>query len=196
MDGRVKPGHDDMGAHGLNLATHRRDQVACPPLADYGREARAMVASATPRSTVPPRRLGIIGSIVGVLALMAAVLPHWVVPIVFPPPPADKVIVDTGHRIKDRIVAKVKGVEYQAPKVEKSAGRSWSETASVAAISLGLLAVLFSVLSLIFREERLLAAVAAALGTGAIAIEISFVMMGVLILIVVLYVVGNIIGLF
>lgn len=155
-----------------------------------------MTASATPSSTVPSRRLGIIGSIVGVLALMAAVLPRWVVPIVFPPPPADKVIVDTGHRIKDRVIAKVKGVEYQAPKVEKSAGRSWSETASVIAISLGLLAILFSVLSLIFREERLLAAVAAALGTGAIAIEISFVMIGALILIAILYVVGNIIGLF
>jgi hypothetical protein len=154
-----------------------------------------MIASATPSSTAPSRRLGIIGSIVGVLALMAAVLPHWVVPIVFPPPPADKVIVDTGHRIKDRIIAKVKGVEYQAPKVEKSAGRSWSETASVTAISLGLLAVLFSVLALVLREERLLAGVAAALGTGAIAIEISFLAMGVLMLIVILYVVGNIIGL-
>ncbi|MEY9364390.1 hypothetical protein ABH994_007111 [Bradyrhizobium yuanmingense] len=155
-----------------------------------------MTASATTSSAAPSRRLGIIGSIVGVLALMAAVLPHWVVPIVFPPPPADKVIVDTGHRIKDRIVAKVKGVEYQAPRPEKSAGRSWSETASVTAISLGLLAILLSVLSLIFREERLLAAVAATLGTGAIAIEISFVMMGALILIAILYVIGNIIGLF
>ncbi|MDF0521826.1 hypothetical protein P0R31_31755 [Bradyrhizobium yuanmingense] len=155
-----------------------------------------MTASATTSSAAPSRRLGIIGSIVGVLALMAAVLPHWVVPIVFPPPPADKVIVDTGHRIKDRIVAKVKGVEYQSPRPEKSAGRSWSETASVTAISLGLLAILLSVLSLIFREERLLAAVAATLGTGAIAIEISFVMMGVLILIAILYVIGNIIGLF
>ena len=146
--------------------------------------------------TLPSRRLGIIGSIVGALALMAAVLPHWVVPMVFPPPPADQVIVDTGHRIKDRVMARVKGVEYQAPKVEKSAGRSWSEAASATAISLGLLAILFSVLSLIFREERLLAAVAAALGTGAIAIEISFVMIGALILIAILYVVGNIIGLF
>jgi len=155
-----------------------------------------MIASATSSSAVPSRRLGIIGSIVGVLALMAAVLPHWVLPIVFPPPPADKVIVDTGHRIKDRIVAKVKGVEYQAPKIEKSAGRSWSETASVTAISLGLLAILLSVLSLIFREERLLAAVAATLGTFAIAIEISFVMIGALILIAILYVIGNIIGLF
>ena len=155
-----------------------------------------MIASATTSSAVPSRRLGIIGSIVGVLALMAAVLPHWVVPLVFPPPPADKVIVDTGHRIKDRVIARVKGVEYQAPKVEKSAGRSWSETASVTAISLGLLAILLSVLSLISREERLLAAVAATLGTGAIAIEISFFMIGALILIAILYVVGNIIGLF
>ncbi|TWB06996.1 hypothetical protein [Bradyrhizobium stylosanthis] len=154
-----------------------------------------MTASATTNSAVPSRRLGIIGSIVGVLALMAAVLPHWVVPMVFPPPPADQVIVDTGHRIKDRVIARVKGVEYQAPKVEKSAGRSWSEAASATAISLGLLAILLSVLSLIFREERLLAGVAALLGTGAIAIEISFVMIGALILIAILYVVGNIIGL-
>jgi len=155
-----------------------------------------MTASATTSSAVPSRRLGIIGSLVGVLALMAAVLPHWVVPMMFPPPPADQVIVDTGHRIKDRVVARVKGVEYQAPKVEKSAGRSWSETASATAISLGLLAILLSVLSLIFREERLLAGVAAMLGTGAIAIEISFVMIGALILIAILYVVANIIGLF
>ena len=154
-----------------------------------------MTASASTSSALPSRRLGIIGSIVGVLALMAAVLPHWVVPMIFPPPPADQVIVDTGHRIKDRVIARVKGVEYQAPKVEKSAGRSWSETASATAISLGLLAILLSVLALIFREERLLAAVAATLGTGAIAIEISFVMIGALILIAILYVVGNIIGL-
>ena len=155
-----------------------------------------MTASASTSSALPSRRLGIIGSIVGVLALMAAVLPHWIVPMIFPPPPADQVIVDTGHRIKDRVIARVKGVEYQTPKVEKSAGRSWSETASATAISLGLLAILLSVLALIFREERLLAGVAAILGTGAIAIEISFVMIGALILIAILYVVGNIIGLF
>jgi hypothetical protein len=49
---------------------------------------------------------------------------------------------------------------------------------------------------LIFREERLFAAVAATLGTGAIAVEISFVVIGALILIAILYVVANIIGLF
>lgn len=154
-----------------------------------------MTSAATTSSSVPSRRFGIIGSIVGVLALVAAVLLHWVVPLVFPPPPAEQVIVDTGHRIKDRVIARVKGVEYQAPKVENSAGRTWRETASAAAISLGLLAILLSVVALIFREERLLAGVAAILGTGAIAIEISFVMIGALILMAILYVVGNIIGL-
>lgn len=148
------------------------------------------------KPAIPSLRLGVIGSLIGLLAFIAAVLPHWVVPIVYPPPPVDQVIVDTGHRIKDRIIARVKGVEYQAPKVEKSAGRSWSEAASVTAISLGLLAILLSVLSLIFREERLFAAVAATLGTGAIAVEISFVVIGALILIAILYVVANIIGLF
>ena len=148
------------------------------------------------KPAIPSLRLGVIGSLIGLLAFIAAVLPHWVVPIVYPPPPVDQVIVDTGHRIKDRIIARVKGVEYQAPKVEKSAGRSWSEAASVTAISLGLLAILLSVLSLIFREERLFAAVAATLGTGAIAVEISFVLIGALILIAILYVVANIIGLF
>ncbi|MBR0825025.1 hypothetical protein JQ596_05725 [Bradyrhizobium manausense] len=147
------------------------------------------------KPVIPSRRLGVIGSLIGLLAFIAAVLPHWVVPMVYPPPPVDQVIVDTGHRIKERVIARVKGVEYQAPKVEKSAGRSWSEAASVTAISLGLLAVLLSVLALISREERLLAAVAATLGAGAIAIEISFVMIGALILIAILYVVGNIIGL-
>ncbi|MCS3498067.1 hypothetical protein M2189_002975 [Bradyrhizobium japonicum] len=154
-----------------------------------------MTSSATTSPALPSRRLGVIGSIVGVLALIAAVLPHWVIPVIYPPP-ADKVIVDTGHRLKDRLIARVKGVEYQAPPREKSTGSQLREASSIGAISLGLLAILFSVLALVFREERLLAGVAAALGSGAIAIEISFLAMGVLMLIVILYVVANIIGLF
>ncbi len=43
------------------------------------REARSMTSS-----TLPFRRLGIIGSLVGLLALIAAVLPHWVLPALYP----------------------------------------------------------------------------------------------------------------
>ena len=53
-------------------------------------------------SALPSRRFGTIGSIIGLLALIAAVLPHWIMPMIFPPPPVDQVIVETGHRLKDR----------------------------------------------------------------------------------------------
>src|SRR5262249_51328110 len=114
-----------------------------------------MTSSATTSSVVPSRWLGVIGSLVGVLALIVAVLPHWVVPAIFPPPPADQVIVDTGHRLRERLVARAKGIEYQAPKLETTTGDRLSEASSVAAISLGLFAILFAVLSLVFRQERL-----------------------------------------
>ena len=147
-------------------------------------------------ATLPSRRLGIIGSLVGLLALIAAVLPHWVLPALYPPPPADQVIVDTGHRLKERLIARAKGVEYQAPKREISTGDRLGGEFSTAAISLGLLAVVMAVLALVFREERLLAGVSATLGLTAIAIEISFFVLGVLFVIAIIYAVTRIIDLF
>jgi hypothetical protein len=55
------------------------------------------------------------GSIVGLFALITAVLPHWVLPAVFPPPSLDQVIVETGHRLKERLIARAKGIEYEKP---------------------------------------------------------------------------------
>jgi len=147
-------------------------------------------------ATLPSRRLGIIGSLVGLLALIAVVLPHWVLPALYPPPPADQVIVDTGHRLKERLIARAKGVEYQAPKREISTGDRLGGEFSTAAISLGLLAVAMAVLALVFREERLLAGVSATLGLTAIAIEVSFFVLGVLFVIAIIYSVTQIIDLF
>ena len=147
-------------------------------------------------STLPSRRLGIVGSLVGLLALIAAVLPHWVLPAMYPPPPADQVIVDTGHRLKERLIARAKGVEYQAPRQETSTGTRLSDDFSTAAISLGLLAIVMAVLSLVFREEKPFAGVSATLGMTAIAIEISFFVLGVLFVIAVIYAVTQIIDLF
>jgi len=142
------------------------------------------------------RRLGVIGSLVGLLALVAAVLPHWVVPVFYPPPPADQVIVDTGHRLKERLVARAKGVEYQAPQKERSPGSRLSGDFSTAAVALGLLAIVMAVLALIFREEKLLAGVSAALGLTAIAFEMWFIALGVLFVIAIIYAVTQIIDLF
>jgi hypothetical protein len=137
-----------------------------------------------------------IGSIVGLLALIAAVLPHWVVPILFPPEPIDQVVVDTGHRIKERLAAHAKGVAYQAPRQEPSNGVRLSDELSAAAISLGLLAILFAVVSQIFREEKLLAGISATLGVSAIVVEISFFVIGAIVLIAIIYAVMDHIDLF
>jgi hypothetical protein len=142
------------------------------------------------------RRLGVIGSIVGLFALIAAVLPHWVLPALYPPPPVDQVIVDTGHRLKERLIARAKGVEYQAPRQAPSAGTRLSGDFSTAAVALGLLAIVMAVLALVFREEKLLAGVSATLGITAIAVEISFFVLGVLFLIAIIYAVTQIIDLF
>jgi hypothetical protein len=147
-------------------------------------------------SVARPRQFGIIGSIIGLLALMAAVMPHWVLPIIYPPPPVDQVIVDTGHRLKDRLIARAKGVEYQAPQQEKSAGSRLSSDLAAGAVALGLFAIAFSVFSLIRREEKLLAGVSATLGVAAIAFEFSFFVIGVLILIAIIYAVVHLFDFF
>ena len=151
-----------------------------------------MTGSATTGTAAHTRWFGSIGSIIGLLALIAAVLPHWVLPMIYPPPPVDKVIVDTGHRLKDRLIARAKGVEYQAPVQEKSAGARLSSDLAAGAVALGLFAIAFSVFSLIRREEKLLAGVSATLGIAAIAFEFSFFVIGALILIAIIYAVVHI----
>ena len=122
------------------------------------------------------RRLGVIGSIVGLLALIAAVLPHWVLPAIFPPPPFEEVMVDTGHKLGDRLIAHTKAEPRIRVRAE-GIGDRWSGAASTAAVSLGLLAIVLSVLSLIFREEKLFAGVSAALGIAALAIEVAYIVL-------------------
>ncbi len=137
-----------------------------------------------------------IGSIVGLLALIAAVLPHWVLPVLYLAPPIDQVVVETGQRVKERLLAHKKGVEYQVPQRETSAGDRLGTGFSLAAISLGMLAIALSVFSLIFREEKLLAALSATLGIGAIAVEVSIILIGALVLIAIIYAVMDHIDLF
>ncbi len=55
---------------------------------------------------------------------------------------------------------------------------------------------MLAVVSLFFREEKLLAGVSATLGVFAIALEISFVVIGVLIVLAIIYVVMDHISLF
>ena len=137
----------------------------------------------------PSRRLGIIGCIVGLLALIAAVLPHWLLPVIFPPPPFEQVMVEKEHKLKDLLIGHKPAVESHMRIRDEGLSDRLEGPFSTAAISLGLVAIVLAVVALIYREERLLAGVAAALGTVAIAIEIAYVLMPfvLLALVIILY---------
>ena len=89
------------------------------------------------------RRLGIIGSVVGLSALVVSALTHLL--------PG----------------AYLSGLAGQA---------TWSEVLSMAAASLGVLAIALAVVAIIMKEEKLLAGIAAVLGTAAIAVQIWWVL--------------------
>lgn len=118
------------------------------------------------------RRWGLGGTLIGLIALVAAVLPLWVLPAIFPPRPIDQVIVDTATKVKERLVAQAKGEEYQV-RVEKNAAAVWYQACSIAAISLGLVALGLAAFSFLRREDWRYTGAAAALGGGAIAFEIA-----------------------
>jgi hypothetical protein len=121
----------------------------------------------------------------GALALAAAVLPTWVLPVVMPPDPVDKVVVDTAQRIKDRVIAKARGIEYQEPKRRID----WYEVFAALAMFLGVLALALAAASLVSREPWRYAGAASALGLGAIVFQFSIAVAGGLMVILLLFVI-------
>ncbi len=131
-----------------------------------------------------------IGTFFGCLAILAAVLPTWVLPIVMPPAPVDKVVVDTAQKIKVRVVAKAKGVEYK----EAERKPDWYGVISAAAVTLGALAIVLAAISFVAREPWRFAGVAATLGAGAILFQFSLMVAGALIAILLIAALLNALG--
>ena len=128
---------------------------------------------------------GAIGTLFGCLALLAAILPIWVLPMMVPPEPIDKTVVEAAQQIKDRVVATVRGVEYQEP----ARKTDWYRVFSVAAATLAALALVLAAISFVAREPWRFAAAAAALGAGAIVFQISIALAAALVAIVLIAVV-------
>jgi hypothetical protein len=128
---------------------------------------------------------GIIGTFLGCLAIVAAVLPTWVLPIVAPPPPVDRVVVVTAYKIKDRLIAKAKGVDYQ----EAKRATDWYQILAMVAVSLGVLALILAAISFITREPWRFAGAAAALGAGAIVFQFSLLVAGALISLLLIFII-------
>ena len=138
------------------------------------------------------RRLGIIGSVVGLLALVASALTQ-LLPAAYLPGPVGQATEEAGPKGKDHLIFRIKRLEIRAGEAsshqaseQHTAGTCWNEVLSTAAASLGLLAIALAVFAVIVREEKLLAGIAAVLGIAAIAVQVWWVLIVVAVAIIII----------
>ena len=133
------------------------------------------------------RRLGIIGSAVGLLALLVSALTQ-LLPDALLHKPIYQVTEAAGQKDKDHLIFSTKRFEIRSREAseQRTDSYAWNQGLSTAAASLGLLAIVFAVFAVIFREEKLLAGIAATLGAVAIAVQVWWVLIIAAIAIVIL----------
>jgi hypothetical protein len=136
-------------------------------------------------------RLGIIGSIVGLLALLVSALTQ-LMPTLSVSEPARQTAEQAGAREKEHWIFRIKRFEIRTHEAAEqpatgTSSYNWNQGLSTTAVALGLLAIVFAVFSVIMKEEKLLAGIAAVLGCTAIAVQIYW----IVIVIVVLMVIAN-----
>lgn len=123
------------------------------------------------------RRLGIIGSAVGLLALLVSAL-TYLLPDTLLERPVTQVTEAAGKQDTGHLIFRIKRLEIKSREATepRPAGTNWEQGLSMAAVSLALLAIVFAVFAVIFREEKLLAGIAATLGAAAIAVQVWWVL--------------------
>jgi hypothetical protein len=123
------------------------------------------------------RRLGIIGSAVGMLALLVSAL-TYLLPDSLLYKPISQVNEATGKKETEHLIFRIKRLEIKSREAsDRPAGTTWEQALSTAAVALGLLAITFAVFGVVFREEKLLAGIAATLGATAVAVQVWWVLL-------------------
>jgi hypothetical protein len=124
----------------------------------------------------PSRRLGIIGSAVRLLALLVSSL-TYLLPDSLLYRPVTQVTEAATKKDSEHVILRIKRLEIKSrdTKEQRPAGTTWEQAISTAAVSLALLAIVFAVFAVIFREEKLLADITVVLGGAAIAVQVWWV---------------------
>jgi hypothetical protein len=136
-----------------------------------------------------PRRLGIIGCVVGLLALLVSALTQLLPAEQLAQPVAGQATEAAAPKAKDQVIFHTKRFEITKSREAsepRAVGTTWNDVLAMTAASLGVLAIALAVLAVIFREEKLLAGIAAVLGGAAIAVQIWWVLVIVAVAIVIL----------
>jgi hypothetical protein len=136
-----------------------------------------------------PRRLGIIGCVVGLLALLVSALTQLLPAEQLAQPITRQATEAAAPKAKDQVIFHTKRFEITKSRETsepRAVGTTWNDVLAMTAASLGVLAIALAVLAVIFREEKLLAGIAAVLGAAAIAVQIWWVLVIVAVAIVIL----------
>ena len=131
------------------------------------------------------KSIGMIGFLLGVLGLGGALMHFWMGPIETQPP-IENVVAEKAANIKKSFLSKLKGeepVEIQSTQAEV---KSWDPDRVVDTVTIifGFFALVLGALAFILREDKRVAGMAAAFGTGAIAFQFAIVAIGALILVI------------
>ena len=132
------------------------------------------------------RRLGIIGSAVGLLALLVSAL-TYLLPETLLYKPIHPTTEAAAKKETEHLIFRIKRLEIKSREASEQlpASTTWEQALSTTAAALGLLAITFAVFGVIFREEKLLAGIAATLGAAAIAVQVWWVLIVVVLAMVI-----------
>ena len=124
------------------------------------------------------RRLGIIGSAVGLLALLVSAL-TYLLPETLLYKPIHPTTEAAAKKETEHLIFRIKRLEIKSREASEQlpASTTWEQALSTTAAALGLLAITFAVFGVIFREEKLLSGIAATLGATAIAVQVWWVLL-------------------
>lgn len=130
-----------------------------------------------------PARFALIALFAGMLALTGAVTHFWLGPI-DPPPKLEDTIADQAVRIRDKVVARLKGEEASKEVAEVKWSADKIAMASIACISL--LAILLSVIGFVRHEPLRMVGCATALGGIALALQYFIIALGAIVFAIIL----------
>ncbi len=121
------------------------------------------------------RRLGMYGTIIGLIALGVAIL-HFTLGPIEEPEPVESFVADTAVKLKEAIKAKVQGKEYSPPIIESSPDAD--EMLYISIMVAGFIAIALGVFGFIQKEEWRPSGMALALGASAIAFQVAIAIVG------------------